>query len=120
MTDQKIHNTPAQDHEASLQYYMLYYKLVPDILTARIPYKEEHMRILHELSSRGLAFVGGEVKEGFPAVFMFEGKNEDVLQEWLTRDPYLNNNLVEEYRYNRIILVSGRLVSEKGLLRTGE
>jgi uncharacterized protein len=102
--------TQLQDKE--LKYYMLYYKLVPDILTARIPYKEEHMNILHELSSRGLVFVGGEMIEGFPAVFMFEGENDDILKEWLRRDPYFNNNLVLEYRFNQIILVAGKIVNQ--------
>ena len=105
-------NRNIQDQEEQIKHYMLYYKLVPDILTERIPFKDEHMNILHELSSRGLVFVGGEMIEGFPAVFMFEGENDDVLKEWLTRDPYLNNNLVEEYHYNQIILVAGKLVNQ--------
>ena len=100
------------EQEKQTKHYMLYYKLVPDILTKRIPFKDEHMHILHELSSRGLVFVGGEMTEGFPAVFMFEGENDDVLKEWLTRDPYLNNNLVEEYHHNQIILVAGKLVNQ--------
>lgn len=105
-------NSNAHNQEKQIIHYMLYYKLVPDILTARIPFKDEHMNILHELSSRGLVFVGGEITEGFPAVFMFEGKNDDVLKEWLMRDPYLNNNLVTEYHFNEIILVAGKLVNQ--------
>jgi uncharacterized protein len=102
--------TPGQ--EKTTKHYMLYYKLVPDILTARIPFKDEHMNILRELSSRGLVFVGGEMTEGYPAVFMFEGENDDVLKEWLRRDPYMNNKLVTEYHFNQIILVAGKLVNE--------
>lgn len=105
-------NSDTHSQEGQTKYYMLYYKLVPDILNARIPFKDEHIRILHELSSRGLVFVGGEIAEGFPAVFMFEGENDDVLKEWLTRDPYLNNKLVEEYHFNQIILVAGKLVNQ--------
>jgi hypothetical protein len=107
----KINNS-TRSQEKQTNHYILYYKLVPDILTARIPFKDEHMNILHELSSRGLVFVGAELTEGFPAVFMFEGKNDDVLKEWLARDPYLNNNLVEEYHFNQIILVAGKLVNQ--------
>jgi uncharacterized protein len=107
----KIDNS-TRSQEKQTKHYILYYKLVPDILTARIPFKDEHMNILHELSSRGLVFVGGEMTEGFPAVFMFEGENDDVLKEWLARDPYLNNNLVEEYHFNQIILVAGKLVNQ--------
>lgn len=103
-------NTHSQ--EKQIKHYMLYYRLVPDILTARTPFKDEHMNILHELSSRGLVFVGAEIAEGYPAVFMFEGENDDVLKEWLTRDPYLNNNLVEEYHFNQIILVAGKFVNQ--------
>jgi len=93
-----------------VKHYMLYYQLVPDILEKRSPYKDEHMKILHELSARGLVFVGGEMVEGFPAVFMFSGNDDSVLQEWLRRDPYLINGLVKEYRYNEIILVAGSLI----------
>ena len=106
----KISNT-TKNQEHQLEHFMLYYKLVPDILNARIPYKDEHMNLLHEFSSRGLVFVGGEVIEGFPAVFMFEGENDDILKEWLSRDPYFNNDLVVEYRSNQIILVAGRIVN---------
>jgi uncharacterized protein len=102
----------SHSQEKQTKHYMLYYKLIPDILSARIPFKDEHMNILHELSSYGLVFVGGEMTEGFPAVFMFEGENDDVLKEWLKRDPYLKNNLVEEYHYNQIILVAGKLVNQ--------
>ncbi len=105
----EIGNTPAFQ-QGKTKHYMLYYKLVPDILSRRIPYKDEHMAILHELSSRGLIFVGGEVVEGYPAVFMFEGEDDALLKEWLARDPYFNNGLVEEYRYNEIIIVAGKLV----------
>lgn len=101
-----------QNQDKQLKYFMLYYKLVPDILNARIPFKDEHMSILHELSSRGLVFVGGEMIEGFPAVFMFEGENDDILKEWLSRDPYFNNNLVLEHRFNQIILVAGQMVNQ--------
>lgn len=101
-----------QNQDKQLKYFMLYYKLVPDILTARIPYKDEHMAILHEFSSLGLVFVGGEVIDGFPAVFMFEGENDDILKEWLRRDPYFNNKLVLEYRFNQIILVAGKMVNQ--------
>lgn len=98
--------------EKQTKYYMLYYKLVPDILVKRTPYKDEHMNILNELSSKGLVFVGGEMVEGFPAVFMFEGENDDTLKEWLTRDPYLNNGLVTEHHFNQIILVAGRIINQ--------
>jgi uncharacterized protein len=105
-------NNSTRSQEKQTKHYILYYKLVPDILTARIPFKDEHMNILNELSSRGLVFVGGEMTIGFPAVFMFEGENDNVLKEWLARDPYLNNNLVEEYHFNQIILVAGKLVNQ--------
>ena len=101
-----------QNQDKQLKHFMLYYKLVPDILNARIPFKDEHMSILNELSSRGLVFVGGEMIEGFPAVFMFEGENDDILKEWLSRDPYFNNNLVLEHRFNQIILVAGKMVNQ--------
>jgi len=91
---------------------MLYYKLVPDILTARVPYKEEHMNLLNEFATKGLVFAGGEVIEGFPAVFMFESENTDIVKEWLKLDPYFNHQLVAEYRYNQVILVAGSFVSQ--------
>lgn len=103
-------NANSADKELPIKRFMLYYQLVPDILEARIPYKDEHMSILNELSSRGLVFVGAEVKENFPATFMFEGTSDAVLQEWLTRDPYLKNGLVTDYHFNQIILVAGKLL----------
>jgi hypothetical protein len=104
-----------KDKENHLKHFMLYYKLVPDILNARIPYKDKHMNLLHEFSSRGLVFVGGEVTEGFPAVFMFEGESDEIVREWLKIDPYIINNLVVEYRFNQIILVSGKMVNQMTL-----
>lgn len=99
--------------EPQKKYFILNYKLIPDILNARIPFKEEHMSILNELSSRGLVFVGWEVVEGFPAMFMFESENDDIIKEWLKRDPYFNNGLVAEYHYNQIILVAGNILNQK-------
>jgi hypothetical protein len=104
-----------KDKEKHLKHFMLYYKLVPDILNARILYKDKHMNLLHEFSSRGLVFVGGEVTEGFPAVFMFEGETDEIVKEWLINDPYIINHLVVEYRFNQIILVSGKMVNQMPL-----
>jgi uncharacterized protein YciI len=107
----KIGSNSSNDDKQT-KYYMLYYKLVPDILEKRTPYKDEHMRILEELSMKGLVFVGAEMKEGYPAVFMFEGKNDKILHEWLKRDPYINNGLVIEHHFNQILLVAGRIVNQ--------
>jgi len=32
-----------------MKHYVLYYNFVPDILTARIPYMESHMKLLVEI-----------------------------------------------------------------------
>jgi hypothetical protein len=62
-------NSNIRSQEKQTKHYMLYYKLVPDILTKRIPFKDEHMSILHELSTHGLVFVGGEMTEvTFPKI----------------------------------------------------
>ena len=95
-----------------MKHFMLYYNLIPDRLTLRVAYKDEHIRRLDEFSKRGLLFVGVEKAGDTQGVFMFEGENDDIVKEWLATDPYIRNGVVEQYHTAEIRLVGGQIFNQ--------
>jgi len=67
------------------------------------------MKLLGEMSSKGLIFVGKEMIEGYRGLFMFEGENAEVVTDWLKNDPYFQNGIVAEHQYHEIVIVAGQL-----------
>jgi uncharacterized protein len=78
-------------------YYILFYEVVEDHVTRRAPYREEHLRLLHEAHERGELVMAGPFSEPVDgAALVFRGA--DPPRRFAERDPYVRNGLVTRWK----------------------
>jgi uncharacterized protein YciI len=81
-----------------MNYYLLVYHVVDDYITRRTPYREEHLRLAREAQSRGELILGGALAEpADQAILVFRCPEKKVVEEFVQKDPYVNNGLVPRW-----------------------
>ena len=78
-----------------ITHQALIYESVPDLVSRRAPYREEHLRLLRESEERGELVMAGAL--GSPpngALLVFHGPSSEVAEAFARRDPYVTNGLV--------------------------
>jgi uncharacterized protein YciI len=78
--------------------FLLNYKYVPDILTARAPFREGHLALAEQMRKDGkLLYAGatGEVGEG-PDSAMFVMTGREFIDEFVASDPYVESGVCVE------------------------
>lgn len=89
-------------------HYVLFYDVVEDMITKRVPYREEHLRLIREAHERGEMVMGGAV--GNPpdgAVLVFRGESADAAEAFARADPYVKQGLVTRWKVKPWTLVAG-------------
>jgi uncharacterized protein YciI len=79
-------------------YFVLSYDVVDDMITRRVPYREEHLRLIRESQARGEIVMAGAVgnpPEG--ALLVFRTDSADVPEAFAKQDPYVRNGLVTRW-----------------------
>lgn len=81
-----------------MNYYLLFYHLVEDYVSRRAPYREKHMQLAREAFSRGELILGGALADPPDmAVLVFRSVNRDAVEQFVQKDPYVDNGLVSRY-----------------------
>jgi uncharacterized protein len=81
-----------------MNYYLLIYHVVDDYVTRRIPYREEHLHLAREAKSRGELVLGGALADPVDkALLVFRCADKSIIEEFIYRDPYVNNGLVSSW-----------------------
>ena len=91
-----------------MAYYALEYKTVDDFVNRRLPFRAEHLRLVHDAHQRGeIAWAGalGEPPDG--ALLIFHIETASIAEEFARTDPYVINGLVVEWRVRPWHLVVG-------------
>lgn len=88
--------------------YVLSYKYVPDMVQKRVPYRDNHLKLLKEFEGKGLLLAGAFQNPIDSAIFMFDSE-ERVVKEFIKLDPYNANNLVEGHTIREIMIAAGSL-----------
>jgi uncharacterized protein YciI len=90
-------------------YYALFYReVVPDFLTQRGAYREEHLGLAREAHSRGeLVLAGALADPPDGALLVFRGGDESAAQEFVRKDPYVRNGLVKRWEIRPWTVVVG-------------
>jgi uncharacterized protein YciI len=86
----------------------LIYECVPDLATRRVPYREEHLRLLREAQARDELVMAGAL--GSPpdgALLVFNGSSPGVAENFARRDPYVTNRLVVRWAVRPWSVVAG-------------
>jgi uncharacterized protein YciI len=91
-----------------MKYFVLFYDVVDDMVNKRVPYREEHLRLIREAHGRGEILMGGAV--GDPpdgAVLVFRADTPAVAEAFATQDPYVKNGLVTNWTVKPWTVVAG-------------
>ena len=91
-----------------MKYFVLSYDVVDDMVTKRVPYREEHLRLIRDAHARGEIVMGGAV--GDPpdgALLVFRAASPDVAEAFGREDPYVQQGLVITWTVKPWTLVAG-------------
>lgn len=91
-----------------MKYWVLFYEVVEDMINKRVPYREEHLRLIREGHGRGEILMAGAV--GDPpdgAVLVFRAASPDVAEQFVGDDPYVKNGLVVSWKVKPWTVVAG-------------
>ena len=89
-------------------YYLLEYDYVPDILSLREPFRDQHLAQASALADQGILHMAGA--SGDPvngALFIFKDTDEVTVRDFVSADPYVNNALVTDWRIKPWTVVVG-------------
>jgi uncharacterized protein YciI/heme-degrading monooxygenase HmoA len=81
-----------------MNYYALLYELVDDMVTRRIPFREEHLRLAHESRERGELVLAGALAEPVDrALLVFHLDDKSKVESFARKDPYVLNGLAKKW-----------------------
>jgi len=89
-------------------YYILFYEVVEDHVTRRVPYREEHLQLLNEAHERGELVMAGAFSEPVDgAALIFRTYDAALPRRFAERDPYVRNGLVTGWKVREWNVVVG-------------
>ena len=91
-----------------MEHYALIYYLVDDYLSRRTVFREKHLHLAKEANSRGeLVLAGAFSSPEDRALLVFRVKNKSVIEEFIRKDPYIENGLVTRWEIRPWSVVIG-------------
>jgi uncharacterized protein len=81
-----------------MNYYALLYELVDDMVTRRVPFREEHLRLAREARERGELVLAGALTEPVDrALLVFHVDDKGKVEAFARKDPYVLNGLAKKW-----------------------
>jgi uncharacterized protein YciI/heme-degrading monooxygenase HmoA len=100
-----------------MNYYALLYELVDDMVTRRVPFREEHLRLAREARERGELVLAGALSEPVDrALLVFHVDDKSKVEAFAHKDPYVVNGLAKKWEVRPWNVVVG---SENPAARQG-
>ncbi len=90
-------------------YYALFYReVVPDFISRRTAFRDEHLGLAREAHARGeLVLAGALAEPPDGALLVFRGENPAFAEEFVSKDPYVLNGLVKRWEIRPWTVVVG-------------
>lgn len=92
-----------------LKSFLLTYKYVAGMETKRLPVRENHLKhaVAHE--PLGLMLGGALQLPIDTGILLWKVENEDLVRNFVVRDPYFQAGLIESYSIREYVPVVGQL-----------
>ncbi|QWC57343.1 hypothetical protein F7D01_09815 [Erythrobacter sp. 3-20A1M] len=90
-----------------MAHYLLTYALSPDYLARRAEFRDEHLALAWEAAECGELLLGGATDPADRALLLFTGDGPEAAERFASRDPYVVNGLVQDWRVVRWNTVVG-------------
>lgn len=89
-------------------HYLLFYDVVDDYVTLRVPLRAAHIGHAREALARGELVLGGAfASPPDGVVFLFRGSSPAAAERFADRDPYVTGGLVKTWRVREWTTVVG-------------
>lgn len=89
-------------------YLALMYDVVPDYLERRGEFRDEHLALARAAHERGaLALAGAFTDPADSALLVWATEDRSVVEDFVSRDPYVVNGLVTQWRIRSWNVVIG-------------
>jgi uncharacterized protein YciI len=89
-------------------HYILFYDVVPDYATKRVPFRSAHLEYGWRAVERGELVLGGALADPIDgAVLLFRGSSPAVAERFAKEDPYVRNGIVTKWRVREWTTVIG-------------
>jgi uncharacterized protein YciI len=90
-------------------HYLLFYDVVTDYATKRVPYRSAHFEYARRAVERGELVLGGALANPVDgAVLLFRDASPAVAEAFASADPYVLNDLVLRWRVREWTTVIGK------------
>jgi uncharacterized protein YciI len=91
-----------------MNFYALFYELVPDYLSRRAAFRDEHLRLAREAHARGELLLGGAFADPADrALLVFRSSDAATAESFARNDPYVLNGLVARWEVRPWTVVIG-------------
>src|SRR6185295_5469464 len=101
-------------------HFLLFYDVVPDYATRRLPFRVAHLEYARGAVARGELLLGGALADPIDAaVLLLRGPSPAVAENFATGDPYVQNGLVTSWRVREwsTVVGEGAAASAPGITR---
>jgi len=91
-----------------MNYYALFYELVDDMVTRRVPFREEHLRLAREAREHGELVLAGALADPVDrALLVFHVDDKSKAESFARKDPYVVNGLAKRWEVRPWSVVVG-------------
>lgn len=93
-------------------HYLLIYDPIPDYVTRRVQFREQHLAHAQAAVQRGELVLGGAAGNPVDSAFIiFSGTSSEVASKFAEADPYVVNGLVKSWQVKPWNTVVGSMLS---------
>ena len=90
-------------------HYLLFYDVVPDYATKRMPYRGSHLAYAQQAVDRGELILGGALANPVDAsILLFRASSPEIVEKFARDDPYVRNGIVTKWRVREWTTVVGK------------
>jgi hypothetical protein len=98
-----------------MSYFLLFYETVDNYVEKRAPYRAQHLELARDAHARGELLLAGALAEPADgAVLVFRAPDQGAVEDFVRRDPYVQNGLITTWRIRPWTVVIGNDPSEPG------
>jgi uncharacterized protein len=91
-----------------VDFHALFYEVVDDFISRRMPYREEHLRLAREANRRGHLLLAGALMDPTDrALLVFRTPDRAVVEDFARSDPYVTRGLVTRWEVRPWAVVVG-------------
>ncbi len=81
-----------------MNYFAVFYHYVPDYMTRRGQFRDEHLKLARAAHDRGELILGGAFSDPADgALIVFRAADKSVVENFVRTDPYVINGLVTRW-----------------------